>query len=375
MSDLARIYDARIGTERGDRYRYVAIAVAGLVVVWFENATISTFLARASAGGAIGLFIGLPFLAFLTRPVRIRSTTRNEYRKGLGLLHALRARDGRFFLAVIGWTLLTLVVVAAVLVGVYALGLLVWVATICNWVYVVSFGIVLLHLVPSTIHVGSARPVTIYVMGEEGAGKSTLIGLLPLDPSLPAWTVAPSPTAKAIALRLQSQIPQERASAAGAKTPQHFFTHVRPWSRYVGVRSRPVDFVEIHGGHSKGRGKRIPGFVLMLPSTALDRPSEERAALLKKEIHRVRERAKIGKDGRITNPVVLLISKADLATSPLRDGESVFTEEERLALEKRMKMFEVFVAADREASSSDSRTSFAPRGYKKSVVWLLERIG
>ncbi|HKR66894.1 MAG TPA: hypothetical protein VJZ00_24420 [Thermoanaerobaculia bacterium] len=326
------------------RRLYLLCAIVAAVIVFFANDAINTFLGESSTFGAILLFAILPLAAILTRPVVV-AAQRGREQRAIGIVYALRSFRIGFFLRSIAWWLLFSAIVVAAIAFLYREAEMQAAAGVSNWWYLVNLFVLLLHLVPGQFRLPPAPPVTIVVAGPRNAGKSTFIGLLPLDELPRDWTVMPSDPARRLLLNLHARAKGDTEIDIDMGTPRLTFLRPRVWSKYVGTRPLPVDFVE--ATQLRGELPKRAGVAVILPANG------SITAELQKQLRE-----------KINAPVAVILTKSDLAP----DVE--FPPDAAALLDARCRKWKAFTASDRGGEPSELE-GFSPRGYMAAALWLL----
>lgn len=342
---------------------YFGLAVLAAILVWFTNDAINGFLGKSSTTGAIVLFALLPLAAILTRPIVV-AAQRGRTQRAIGLVYAIRSLKIGFFLkSILIWLVLTTFVITAI--GfLYREAEMQAAAGMSNWWYVTCLFVLLVHLVPGRFRLPPARPVTFLVSGPKSSGKSSFIGLLPLEEMPKDWTVMPSENARRLLLSLHGRARGETEVEATDGSARLTFLRPRLWSTYVGTRPAPVDFVElseIGRGLPAGATQRA-GIVLLIPATGGVMKELDR------QLHAIRALGKMtARDGRIAPPVAVVLTKIDLVPNAQLSQDAV------QVLNENCRKWKGFAASDRGGEASDVE-GFSPKGYMAAALWLLDEV-
>jgi signal recognition particle receptor subunit beta len=320
---------------------YLALAALAAVVVYFTSDAINAFLGRSSTMGAIWLFAVLPLAAILTRPV-IVAAQRGHTQRAIGIVYAVRAvRISFFFKSLVLWAVFTTFVIT--LIGyLYREAEMQAAAGVANWWYLTNLLVLLLHLIPGRFRLSPAKPVTVLVCGPPNAGKSTFIGLLPIEPLPRDWSVMPSEEARRLLLNVHARAKGDTEIAAMPSRARITFTRPRVWSSYIGTRPVPVDFIEVTGAPSQASD----GIVLVLPATSD----------LTREVQRMITQ-------KIDAPLAVLMTKSDLAP----DAE--LPSEAREVLDRHCRTWRSFKASDRLGEPTELE-GFSPKGFLDAVMFV-----
>lgn len=356
--------------QRKWRLLYAAITVVSAVVVALGNETISAFLASGSASGALALLVLLPLAAVATRPVYIRVGERNEPRRVIGVIWALRmGRVGFFIKTFFVW--IGIIVVAGIAsIVLYRYEGVSFTAGLSNWLLVASALTLLAHAIPHDVRLPPAASVQVFVLGPKGAGKTTFIVLAPLDrrsPESATWIVAPSAVSAALAGQLFTKRRVDPAMLQSA-APRHVVTRRRIWSQFVGLRPQPVELIEVPPGASTNpfqavRGKS--GFVVVVPKGSEAKQIDE-------QIERIRGiAAGGGPAARIRYPVAIVISRCDGDLDRMRESIALDEESERI-VQTAVRKWAIFRTTDRAGERDlNDPEGFTPAGQVTAIAWLL----
>lgn len=345
------------------RNLYVGLAGVAALLVWLTNDAINTFLGKSSTMGAIVLFAMLPCLAILTRPVVV-AAQRGHTQRAIGIIYAIRSvRLGFFVKSIVLWLVFTTFVLT--LIGVlYREAEMQAAAGVSNWWYLTNLFVLIAHLIPGRFRLPAAPPVTFLVSGPKRSGKSSFIGLLPLEEMPNDWTVMPSENARRLLLSLHGRAREETEVDAtdGARLT---FLRPRIWSTYAGTRPTPVDFVELSQIGPRSLPAEAPGrvgIVILIPATG------GIMAELHRQLAAIRAiRALTTAGGKIAPPVAVVLTKIDLVPNAQVSPDAV------QALDENCRKWKGFSASDRGGEASDVE-GFSPKGYMAAALWLLDEV-
>lgn len=341
---------------------YTAIAVAAAIVVAQFNEQISATLGASSPAAALLVIALLPLLAIATRPVYIQVAQREQRRRVIGLIWALRSGKWSFLMRTVVLWIVVLAIVGGLVVVLYREGAAVAVATVANWIVVASALVFLLHIVPAGgTRLGLADRVSIFVLGPKGAGKTKFILLAPLDhlsKESATWTVHAGSKAQALTEGLyENDVP------ANVGTVEHTIMHRRVWSEFTGLRPRPVEFNEIpeDAPPTAWTAKRgSSGFAVVL-RRELD------LKLLREQLSRIRRIA--AAKSKMSQPVAVVLTGFD--SDPERSTTPEVGEDVRKLLDEFTRKWRVFLTTDR---AGDDTEHFNPAGQVSAIAWLLGRM-
>lgn len=341
---------------------YVVLAIVAAIAVGQFNERISATLGASSQMAALSFIALLPLLAIATRPVYVQVGQRDESRRVIGLIWALRYAKLSFLIRTIVLWLVLLGITGATVVALFREGAAVAVATIANWIVVLSALVFLAHIAPGdATRLGLANKVTIFVLGPEGAGKTTFIALAPRDTlskESATWNVHPGPKAAQVATDLY-----EHRTSQVAGTLEHTILHRQPWSEFTGMRPRPVAFDEVPDGApptgwSAKRGSSA--FVVVL-RRELD------PKLLREQLSRIRRIA--AARSKMSQPVAVVLTGLDADAE--RAALPEIGEETKKLLDEFTRKWRVFPTTDRAGGDAEH---FNPAGQVSAIAWLLKRM-
>jgi len=346
------------------RSLYLALAAVAAVIVWFANDAINTFLGKSSTMGAIVLFAVLPLLAILTRPVVV-AAQRGHTQRAIGFVYAIRSVSVWFFLKSILLWLVFLTFVITLIGFLYREAEMPAAAGVSNWWYLTNLFVLLAHLIPGRFRLPPAPPVTFIVSGPQRSGKSSFIGLLPLEEMPNDWSVMPSENARRLLLSLHGRARGETEVDAAAGSARLTFLRPRIWSTYAGTRPAPVDFIELSNIGPRdlpANASRRVGIVILIPATG------GIMAELDRQLHDIRAIGKLtARDGKIEPPVAVVLTKIDLVPNAQVSPDAV------QALNENCRKWKGFTASDRGGAASDVE-GFSPKGYMAAALWLLDEV-
>jgi hypothetical protein len=344
---------------------YAAIAVIAGIVVGQLNERISATLGASSPAAALSLIVLLPLLAIATRPVYVRAAQRDESRRVIGVIWAFRSGKGSFFAKTVVVWIAVFAIIGGLVIALYRQGGAVAVATIANWLVVASALVFLTHIAPAdATRLRLAERVSIFVLGPEGAGKTTFIALAPLDhlsKESATWSVQPGTTAANVAVDLYEKRGQTLPQGVGSL--EHIVIRRQVWSEFTGVRPRPVEFTEVPDGAAPGAWKAKSGnsgFAVVL-RRELD------PKLLREQLSRIRQIAAARSKMKI--PVALVLTGLD--SDAERSALPGISEETKKLLDEFTRKWRVFLTTDRAGGDAED---FTPAGQVSAIAWLLRKM-
>ncbi len=349
---------------------YPALAVIAATFVYFANDTISAFLGTRSVAGGGALFLLLPLAAFLTRPVVV-VVQRNQQQRAIGIVYALRAGKFGFIARSIGLWLAATAAVVLVIALLYREGQIGGAAAISNWWYVVNLLALVAHLAPGRFQLAADRPVTVVVLGGPASGKSTFIGLLPLDKTSSEWQFNAMPSTARLTAQLHA-----RARGAGeiqplSEVPRSTLVGHRPWSHYSGVRPIPVDFIELRHFEAARLPRKRAAIAICISA------NDDEQALrheLQRHLQALRGAGVTGSHGKVQFPVAVLLSKADLAGLTPGEAPAALSKAASELLDQNCRTWQAFAVTDRAAQAGGPETQgFTPKGNLDAALWLVTR--
>ncbi|HEX7981721.1 MAG TPA: hypothetical protein VF461_24145 [Gemmatimonadaceae bacterium] len=350
------------------RIVYVALALAAAAIVYFANDAISGFLRTRSVAGAGALFLLLPLAAFLTRPVVVLAQ-RNQQQRAIGVVYALRTRKIGFIARSFGlWLASTLAIVVLVAL-LYREGQIAGAAAVSNWWYVVNLLSLLAHLAPGRFQLAAGQPVTVLVLGAPDAGKSTFIGVLPLDKTNAEWQFNAMPSTARLTAQLHARARGADEIQPLGEVPRSTLVGHRPWAPYAGVRPIPVDFVELRHFESARLPRKRAAIAICVPAAGGEEAIRHE---LQRHLQALRSAGLAGDGGKVRLPVAVLLSKADL--SALTPGRATNALPKRTSelLDQNCRTWEAFAVTDRSGAPGDRGTQgFTPQGYSEAALWLV----
>ena len=258
--------------------------------------------------------------------------------------------------------IVVLAVTSALLIALFREGAAVVVATIANWVVVMSALVFVSHIAPAGgTRLGLAKKVTIFVLGPAGAGKTTFIALAARDEiskESATWNVHPGAKAAQVATDLyEHRTPQVLGSL------EHTLMRRRPWSEFTGVRPLPVEFDEVPDGvpPTAWTAKRgSSGFAVVL-HRELDLKQ------LREQLSRIRRIA--AAKSKMSQPVAIVLTGLDSDAD--RSALPEISEETKKLLDEFTRKWRVFLTTDRAGGDAEH---FNPAGQVSAIAWLLTKM-
>ncbi|MEA2571248.1 MAG: hypothetical protein QOI24_3249 [Acidobacteriota bacterium] len=354
-------------------YLVAGVVAAFVAAIW--NARLTQFFATTSATGAIVFFLLLPFLVIITRPAFVRTGARVH--RGIGVLAAFRKGGAiGFFLRSLAAWIGAMLLVSGLLVVTWSAGGIALAAAISNWVYVASSIVLLAHVVPDAGFIAAmAPPMTVYVTGAPGSGKTTFIGVAGLDTrsrERGSWTLTPTEETTLLTSSLHGSS-QHVAASSDAVSGEYTIVPHRAWSQFIGSRPVPLALVEV-GNRHEGRRRRDTGrtgFIITLRAgEATSRASLDAIRQQLSMLHKLAG----APASRIARPVALVLTCVDDWTTG--SAKTLVSDELAQLFDEHCRRWEAFSATSqlREDGKAPEQGELVAAGQLSVLAWLVTKI-
>lgn len=308
-----------------DRYTYLSAAGAAILVVVFGNDAVTRFFAMRSQVGYGVLFLLLPLLALLTRPLEVNPGARRQHvERALASVYAVRNRRSGILWKTAGFWMLwvsTLVGVSFLLVG---MGLYRWVSAVGNWAFVTTTAILVWNLFPGRFHLMPGVTFTVAVLAPSGVDRAAYAGLVALDRTADGWMTSTSESGDAAVDRFYKLARGGPAPPPMTGAVCLFFMQPHVWSRFTGDRPAPVDFVD---GPTAALRSGRRGILILLPP-ALAGATADAQQFVKRETQRFLDTSgkKRKKHPELRVPVAVVVDALTVPPELERALEQQFTQ-------------------------------------------------